>query len=318
MAALFTAIGIGATWSFFFGAPGVGHFRDTGGRNTYMEAYAAAMEALPEPTAVHDIRTGYGTIRVYEWAGPGTRDAAPVLLAPGRASGVPMWAENLPSLAAERRVLAFDALGDSGMSEQSVPFAAFADQAHPIDEVVTALAPGGAHLVGHSFGGAVAASYARQYPERTLSLSLLEPVFTLATPPAGLLFWAMVSSLPLLPDGIRETALEKIGGVEEQSEAFAEDPMARMITAATESYQAALPQPTPLTDEELAQLTMPVYVAIASDDSLAGGDSAVQRAEQLPASTVQTWSDTTHSLPMQATGEIEPALLNFFEESERP
>lgn len=318
MAALFTVIGIGATWSFFSGEPGVGHFRTAEGRDTYMEAYAVAMEELPEPTDVHDIRTSYGTIRVYEWATPATRDSAPVLLAPGRASGVPMWAENLPSLVAERRVLAFDALGDSGLSEQVVPFTSFADQAHPIDEVVATLAPGGVHLVGHSFGGAVAASYARQYPERTLTLTLLEPVLTLARPPAGLFFWAMVSSLPLLPDSIRETALGKIGGMEEQSGTFGDDPIARMISAGTEGYRATLPQPSPLTDVELAQLSMPVYVAIASDASLAGGESAASRAEQLPESTVQTWPDTTHSLPMQAAGEVEPVLVNFFEEHERP
>ncbi|WP_295648362.1 alpha/beta fold hydrolase [uncultured Dietzia sp.] len=316
VAALFTVIGIGATWTFFFGAPGVGHFRSADGRNAYMDAYAEAMEALPAPTTVHDIQTDYGSIRVYEWSTAETRDRAPALLVPGRASGVPMWAENLPALVAERRVLAFDALGDSGMSEQSVPFATFADQAHPIEEVVTALAPDGVHVVGHSFGGAIAASYARQYPERTLTLSLLEPVFTVARPPAGLFFWAMVSSLPLLPDGIRETALEKIGGVEEEAAELGDDPMARMIAAATEHYQAALPQPAPLTDEELSQLTMPVYVAIASDDSLAGGVSAARRAEQLPAATAQTWPETTHSLPMQAAGVVEPVLLDFFAENE--
>lgn len=71
-----------------------------------------------------------------------------------------------------------------------------------------------------------------------------------------------------------------------------------------------------MTDAELAQLTMPVYVAIASGDSLAGGAAASERAEQLPRGTVQTWPDTTHSLPMQAAGALEPVLLEFFAANE--
>ena len=310
--ALLAAVGLVATWNFFAGPPGVGHFRSSAGEQEYVTAYDEAMAQLPAPSAVHDMRTGHGTMRVYEWATEENREQTPVVLVPGRASGVPMWAQNLPALAEEHRVLAFDALGDSGMSQQAVPFASFEDQAGPIDDMLEVLAPQGAHFVGHSFGGAVAATYALQHPERTVTLTLLEPAFTLSQPPVDLLFWAMLSSLPFLPEGLRDTALEKVGGEESAPGELADDPMARMIAAASEHYSAALPQPTPLTDAELAQLTMPVYVAIASDHSLAGGGSAVERAEQLPRSTVHTWPETTHSLPMQATGELEPALLSFF------
>ena len=310
--ALLAMVGLVATWDFFAGPPGVGHFRSAAGEQEYAAAYDEAMARLPEPSTVHDIRTSHGTMRVYEWATEENREQTPVVLVPGRASGVPMWAQNLPALAAEHRVLAFDALGDSGMSQQAVPFASFEDQARPIDDMLEVLAPQGAHLVGHSFGGAVAAAYARQHPERTVTLTLLEPAFTLSQPPVDLLFWAMLSSLPFLPEGIRDTALEKVGGEETEPGAFEDDPTARMIAAASEHYSAALPQPNPLTDAELAQLTMPVYVAIASDHSLAGGSSAAERAEQLPHSTVQTWPETTHSLPMQVAGELEPVLHAFF------
>lgn len=314
---VFSVVGLFATWNFFFGAPGVGHFRSAEGREQYAAAYAEAMDLLPEPTVVHDVETSHGSVRVYEWSTEENRRETPVILVPGRASGVPMWGENLQKLVGERRVLAFDALGDSGMSEQSVPFADFAEQAAPIDDVVRELAPEGVHIVGHSFGGAIAAAYARQHPERTVTLTLLEPAFTMARPPADLLFWAVVSSLPFVSEGLRETALQMIGGVEMESSSFQDDPMARMVAAASEHYRAALPQPSPLTDEQLAELTMPVYVAIASDHSLAGGDAATERAEQLSQATVRTWPDTTHSLPMQAAGELEPVLLEFFAEHDR-
>lgn len=305
-------VGVVAAWDFIAGPPGVGHFRSAEGRQVYLDAYAEALGTLPEPTATHDIPTGHGSVRVYEWSTDENREKAPVLLAPGRSSGVPMWGENLPALIAERRVLAFDPLGDAGMSAQTAPFASFGDLARPVDDVVRALAPEGVHVVGHSFGGATAAAYALRFPERVETLTLLEPVFTLSRPSAGMLAWAMVGSLPFLPEGLRETALERIGGVEESPATFGDDPTARMIAAATEHYKAVLPQPATLTDDELAQLAMPVYVAIASDDSLAGGADAVERGELLPRGTIRTWPDTTHSLPMQASGELEPVLLGFF------
>lgn len=308
---VFAAIGTMATWNVLAGAPGVGHFRSAEGRAEYAAAYREAMGQLPEPTAVHDVRTDHGTVRVYEWATEQDRDRAPVLLVPGRASGVPMWAENLSGLAEERRVLAFDALGDSGMSVQSAPFETFADQAGPVDDVVQQLAPGGVHLVGHSFGGAMAATYAHHHPDRTITLTLLDPVLTFGTIPPAMFLWATVLSLPGVPDGLRDRALERVGGVSMDHTELREDTMGRMVAAASEHYSAALPTPAQLSDEQLQRMDMPVYVALAERDSLAG-DGAAERAGELPRSIVRTWRGTTHSLPMQAAGELESVLLEFF------
>lgn len=300
------------------GAPGVGHFRSADGYAQYLGHYQQAMGRLPEPSAVHDISTDYGVVRVYEWSTPETADETPVVLVPGRSSGVPMWSENLPGFAEERRVLAFDALGDAGLSVQSAPLTSVEDQAAWMDDVIGRLAPEGVHLVGHSFGGATATAYARLHPERVRSLTLLEPVFTFAYPPVEMLWWATVAILPGVPEGIREHALLQIAGSEEdETEALGTDPVALMITAATEHFAAELPTPSPLSDDAAAQLTMPVYVAIAGRDSLAGGEAAAERAgEALPDARVQTWEDATHSLPMQEADRLQTLLTDFWTASE--
>ena len=128
----------------------------------------------------------------------------------------------------------------------------------------------GAHIVGHSFGGATAAAYARHYPTEVRSLTLLEPVFTFSYPSARLMAWTMVASLPGLPTGWRNHALGRIGGTDYDPT----EPMARMIDAGTHHYDAHLPTPSLLSDDDVHALTMPCYVAIASTDSLAGGDKA--------------------------------------------
>ena len=207
------------------------------------------MTALPPPTRTADVATDLGTVRAYLWSSPSAAGRTPVLLLPGRTSGVPMWSENLAGLLAHHSVIAVDALGDAGLSVQSTPLTSIEDQAIWIDEVVRRLAPDGVHLVGHSFGGSTAATYARLHPERVSSLVLLEPVFTFGYPPAGLLAWTVLASLPVLPESWRERALAEVGGGER---ADPDDPIATMISAGAAHYSAQLPNPRLLTDAQLA------------------------------------------------------------------
>src|SRR5699024_2016058 len=143
------------------------------GRDAYLHAYEGCFEALPVPSSAHDLRTRYGVARLYGWASPGAAEAKLVVLVPGRASAAPMWAESLPALAAEHPAFAFDIIGDALMSVQSVRFSDVDEQADYIDDLMAQIAPDGAHLVGHSFGGRLSASFALAHPEDVLSLTLL-------------------------------------------------------------------------------------------------------------------------------------------------
>ncbi len=304
---LLALIGAGGIVRTFTAAPEVGFFTSAEGRRDYVEKYQRAMRALPAASIIHDVATGYGTIRAYEWSTPDTAATVPVLLLPGHSSGVPMWAENLPGFLAGHRVIALDALGDAGLSVQAVPIATMADQATWIDEVVQRLAPGGVHVVGHSFGGATAAAYARHHPDHVRSLVLLEPVFTFGYPPASTFWWATVSSIPWLPETWRESALGRIGGVDYDSA----DPIAQMIASASRHYTARLPTPSPLSQAEVDALTMPVYLGLGGAESLAGSDAAA-RAGRLPRGTVEVWPGATHSLPMQQAGPLAQRLTGFW------
>ena len=90
-----------------------------------------------------------------------------------------------------------------------------------------------------------------------------------------------------------------------------------MIEAGTEHFSAELPTPSPLSDEEVGQLTMPVYVAIAGQDSLAGGQDAADRArDTLADGQVQVWENATHSLPMQEADPLGVFLDEFWTTAE--
>lgn len=292
--------------------PGLGHFRSPEARQAYEDAYAEALGRLPEPTETHDVETSFGTVRAYAWVAEGQADDVPVVLLPGRAAAAPMWGDNLPHYLEHRTVYAFDVLGDTGLSEQQIPLRDIGDAARWVDEAMAGLQIERAHLVGHSQGGGLAAAVAVRHPDRVASLALLEPLLTLGTLPLSVVLASIPVSLPFLPESWREAALNGIGGVEDE-EVDPDDPLARLINVGAESYNASgLPNPVQLTDAELEGLPMPVYVAIASDSSLAGGESAAERAQLIPDAQVKIWPDTTHSLPMQVAPALDAELASFW------
>jgi pimeloyl-ACP methyl ester carboxylesterase len=291
--------------------PGVGHFRSLAGRTAYVAAYQKAMATLPKPTQVRDVTTRFGTVRAYAWINSDPVDDTPVVLLPGRASGVPMWGTNLRDFAAHRTVYAFDAIGDCGLSVQTVPQRDIGDSAQWVEETLAGLDLKRVHLVGHSQGGGLAATVAARHPGRIASLTLLEPIMTLGIVPAWAFGWTALASLPGIPQSWRDHALNKIGGVED-GEVDPNDPLARMIAAGSEHFDSgSLPTPSPLTDAELRDMPMPVYVALASNDSLVG-DGAAQKAQLIPKSQVKVWPHTTHSLPMQAGAALDGELEKFW------
>jgi pimeloyl-ACP methyl ester carboxylesterase len=287
----------------------VGSFRTPEGRSAYKAAYDEAMSLLPEPTQTHDVETTFGIVRVYEWSNARDADKAPVVLLPGHSSGTPMWYANLADFASGRTVYAFDPLGDAGMSVNIVPLRDAKDQAQYIDEALEKLGVEKAHFVGHSFGGATAAAVALYRPQRMASLSLLDPVFTLSAPSASVLLWATLASIPFLPEAWRNQAMLNMIG-EEASDTDFDDPVAGMIAEASGNYADALPTPKVLTDEELMGIDLPVYVALA-EKSLSG-KSAAERAALMPHALTEVWAETTHSLPMEVSREMDTRLETFW------
>jgi pimeloyl-ACP methyl ester carboxylesterase len=298
---------------------GVGRWRSVEGSEEYAVAYAAALRTLPEPTRTLDVPTSYGAVRAYEFRSETSKDAAPIVLLPGRSSGVPMWKANLQGLMAERVVYAIDALGDAGMSHQTAEIADNADQASWIDEALARLGVERAHLVGHSFGGYLAANYASRISTRIASLSLLEPVFVFQGLNWTIYLKSIPAAIPLVPKHWRTQLLRSISGSSDIDES---DPVVHMISSGQQHYHNHLPQPARLTGEQLESWDFPVYLAMAEnsslDDPLAAAETARAHVKHLRDRIVP---NATHSLPMEHPTEINRDLLDFMaavDHAERP
>ena len=287
----------------------VGHFRSAAGEQAYLVAYRQAMTLLPTPRSTSDLGTTFGSVRVYEFGAASADPAAiPVVLLPGRTSGVPMWASNLPDFAAARTTYALDALGDAGESVQSRPIRAAADQADWLDQVLAQLPVRSVHLVGHSFGGWLAANYALRHPERVQTLTLIDPVFVFQGLRWQVYLISLPASLPFLPRSWRTRMLSTIGG----GPVDPKDPVARMISEATEHYAVKLPLPKRLTNNQLRGLHMPVYAALAGRSVMHKGARAADVARaQIPEPTIELWPNATHSLPMEQTASLDGSILAF-------
>jgi len=294
----------------FSSEPQVGHFRSAGEYREYREAYDEAMDELPDPDDTLDVPTSWGTVRVYVWLAVQDAGGPPVVLLPGRTAGVPMWYANISLFTHKHTVYAFDALGDAGMSVQSAPIETLEDMAGWISETLDALGTGPVHLVGHSFGGGNAASFALAHPEQVATLTLLEPAFALNFPSASTLLWAMVGSAPFLPKSWRDYGIAKMSG-EDAQDVSSDDPVARMITLASSSYASSLPNPKTLTQQDWDSLGIPVYVAL-SDNSPITGPKALENAQKIPGAAVKVYENTTHSLPMQVPAELAADLDRFW------
>lgn len=292
----------------------IGYWRSAQARSSYSEQYDRAFRDLPAPTETRDVRTGFGIVRAYRFGvpRPGT---APVVLVPGRSSGVPMWADVLRRLG-DREAYAIDALGDAGMSVQDRPLDGSDDQAAWLDETLTGLGLSRVHLIGHSFGAWSAANFATHHPDRIVTLTLWEPILVFA----GLRWQMYVATLPsaltFLPESWRRKGLESIGGAE-SGEASA-SPIGAMIDAGAAGYRAALPTPVQPDAAALARLTMPTFVGLGARSAVTDTEAAARAARTLPNATVRVWPEGTHSLPMQYPDELHAEWERLVARSDQP
>lgn len=290
----------------------IGAFKNHTAYENYKAAYYEVMSHLPKPTRAIDIVTDFGSVHIHEWRHE-NNIPIPIVLLPGQSSGSPMWESNLPDFIAQRTVYTIDSLGDAGLSVQTKAFTSIKDIATWIDAVLTALNLSKIHLVGHSFGGGNAANYAVLFPGKIASLALLEPAFALNFPPLSVLFYATLASLKFIPKKWRDIGLSKMTGTK-INHSIDEDALARMIKTAASGFSASLPTPKLLTNLQLCNLHIPVYVALADNSPITSG--AKSRVQLIQNIKVKIWENTTHSLPMEVHLALDEELENFWKCSE--
>ncbi|MGW4409761.1 alpha/beta fold hydrolase [Nonomuraea sp. NPDC004702] len=296
-----------------FRARRLGHFRDAPAFARYRNAYDDAMAQLPEPAEIHDVVTGFGSVRVYRFGGGG--DGVPLLLLPGRTSATPMWEANLAGLVARRPVYTVDLLGEPGLSVQTRAFDGAADQATWLAELLDRLGLARVHLVGVSIGGWSAFHLALRVPERIASVSVLDPANLFGRITWKVVVFSLGSVVPFFPESWRRKLLSWISG---GADASADEPVANLISAGMRDFTAFLPPPAYPADDQVAGLGVPVLALIAGRSIIHNPRKAALRARRLLArGVVELWPDASHALNGEFPDRVNTRVLAFADEVDR-
>lgn len=288
----------------------VGHWDSAEGQDQFMTAYEESFAQMPAAEEAIDVRTDFGIVRLYRFAGTGDA-TAPLVLLPGRSSASPVWADNLPMLLEIGDVYTIDLLGEPGMSVQERPIQNDEDQAAWLHQALENLPEDQFHLVGLSIGGWNTVNLALHEPDLIATMSLIDPVFVFGDMPLGTVVRSIPAAFSWLPKSWRDSFNSYTAGG-----APVEDvPVAQMIEAGMQHYSLKLPQPTRISEEQLATIDLPVLAMLAGNSVMHEPQSAVETAERaLINGTVSYYPDASHALSGEQPQQIAADIAEFISE----
>ncbi|MGZ0148739.1 alpha/beta fold hydrolase [Kribbella sp. WER1] len=286
----------------------LGHWNSAAGLDDYRSKYDAAMRDLPAPAGVRDVRTEYGIVRVYRFAGARS-GLAPLVLLPGTSSGTPVWADNLKSLLAITDVYAIDLLGEPGLSVQSRPITSDEDKAAWLDQTLAALPEKRFNLLGMSIGGWTAMNLAVRHPERIATVTTLDAVNVYDGIPVETALRALPAAVKWLPRSWRDSFNSYTAG----GAPVEHVPVADMIESGMKNYTIRQPQPRRISEQQLSALPMPVLAIIAGRSVMHDPAKARSTAERaLRTKTVAFYPDASHAIngeyPERIAGDVRAFL----------
>ncbi|MEU9120363.1 alpha/beta fold hydrolase [Streptomyces sp. NPDC048506] len=139
----------------------------------FRTAYEQAMARWPVPVERRDLVSEFGSTRVNSC---GPEGGPPLVLLHGGGTSSAGWYATAAALARTHRVHAVDQMGTPGLSVPGErPLRRPADLLAWLDGVLDGLGLDAAAVLGHSYGGWIALSYAVHAPRRVDRLVLLDP-----------------------------------------------------------------------------------------------------------------------------------------------
>ncbi|BBG05061.1 MULTISPECIES: alpha/beta fold hydrolase [Pseudonocardia] len=149
-----------------------GIYHSEAGATVVRERYEQQLDAWPVPVQRYRIATGHGTTAVLTCGDP---TGSPLVLLHGSGANSAVWRDGVELLAATRRVLLVDLLGEPGLSDPVRLDLTTPATADWLAGILDEFEIGATDIAGISLGGWTATDFATRHPGRVNRLALVCP-----------------------------------------------------------------------------------------------------------------------------------------------
>lgn len=257
-------------------------------------------------------------------------DAPTLLLLHSSGASHRQWRQLIAQLGQRWRILAPDLFGyREGLVSATAAAAPVKGRSIVQDEMdllgalLQQQTTGQVHVIGHSYGGAVALELALRHPDRIASLAVYEPVtFALLRDSEQQAAWREISAVAqrqvdLVAAGeLRAAASHFIGywtapgGFEAMPEAMQAAVAAGMPKVAEEFAEVLRRRDAP---PDFSRLRMPLLLLCGSDTTLAARGVIAELRRRLPGARFVEVAGARHMAPLQQADLVNPLLADFLE-----
>jgi len=254
-------------------------FRIADGETRFLAAYDAALKLWPVPCEEIDIATRFGSTHVIV---SGPKGAPPLVLLHGYMATSVMWSPNIADFSKRYRVYAIDTMGQPGKSVPAAPIRDAEDYAAWLAATLDALRLDRISLVGMSFGGWLALTFAVATPQRVRQLVLLSPGGLL---PVARQFILRGMLMVFFPTRFTVRSFMRWAGFRDAPGKTDVRRVLDVMYLGMKHFQ--MPAETlriaanPLTDEELRATRTPVLLLMGNREVLCDAAAALARARRL-------------------------------------
>ncbi len=262
-----------------------------------------------------------GILTFYEDAGPtGSGLGEPVVLIHGHGADLRLWDYQVPALqAAGHRVIRYDVRGHG---KSSVPASGYTWENYAVDleDLLKGLGIEAAHLVGLSMGGGIALQYALDFPQRPLSLTLVDSALP------GFHYSAeFAAEIEALVEAVRRegprAAFDRLwlahpmfDGLRRFPDRFALVRELALAYPAADYQEGAIPADyQPQVVDRLAEVQTPALVIVGEKDIADFQLIADILAANLRQARKVVLTDCGHVPPLEAPEQFNEALISFLQ-----
>lgn len=291
-----------------FGKNKISRFTSEEKRLTFTRTYLEALKEYPQPTRIHDIKTSFGVVRVYEYLPKQRTGMKPIVFFHGHYASSLMWQPNVEAFLNKAPLYLIDFLDEPGLSRQRRAFRRHKDEASYLEEVFRKLKLRKFHLIGVSLGGWKAVNYSYYYPKRVSSLILLDPV-SVFTPLSRQIVFRYLGSL-LKEKNMVEYLLNG-------QKLPQDNPFAKTISMAMNDFEFGTAFPLGTRKKALKSLKCPVLGIMAGKSPLHDGNRGMKKGRKWVSSIeIENWRDASHALSFELAKEVNERMDSFIKRVE--